>query len=151
MKSLKTSLALAVLAVAASINLSAFAEGVAVVDMDAISQKYVKAQNVTATAKTKEDELQKFRDMLQGQLKAADKLSPIEKKNMEEKLNQQFMAKFKEYRDWMVAQQQSLKADFDNAIRQVSQAKSYDVILPKQGVIQGGRDITQEVVDVLNK
>lgn len=129
----------------------AFAAEIGVVDMQTISTKYTKAQNLAAQVKDKEAELTKLRDQLAEQLKGADKLSPVEKKNMEDKLNAQFAAKFKEYREWTVAQEQALKAEFDRAIDQVAAQQKLDLVLPKQAVLQGGRDITQDVITTLNK
>ncbi len=129
---------------------AAFADSVGVVDMQEISQKYSKAQDVANQVKDKEDELQKLRDSLATQLKAGEKLSPVEKKNLEDKLNNQFAAKFKEYRDWTLAEEQVIKDDFDKAIKTVATNDKLDVVLPKQAVLQGGKDVTDEVISTLN-
>jgi outer membrane protein len=128
----------------------AFADQIGVVDMQQISEKYSKAQQLAQQVKSKEEELQKLRTDLQGQLKAGEKLSPVEKKTLEEKLNSQFAAKFKEYREWTLTQEQGIKSDFDKVIQSVTQAQKLDLVLPKQTVLQGGKDITADVIKALN-
>lgn len=129
---------------------AALAAEVGVVDMQTVSQKYTKAQALSTQVKSKEEELQKLREKLLTELKAGEKLSPVEKKNLEDKLNAQFASKFKEYRQWTMDQEAALKVDFDKAIMQVSQKQHLDLVLPKQSVITGGKDITDDVVNVLN-
>ncbi len=130
---------------------AAIAQEIGVVDMALVSQKYTKAQGLATQVKTKEDELQKLRDNLVTQLKAGEKLSPVEKKNLEDKLNNQFATKFKEYREWTVGQEQILRQDFERAIQQVATSQKLDLVLPKQTVLQGGKDVTQDVINALNK
>lgn len=130
---------------------AALAAEIGVVDMQMVTQKYTKAQTYATEAKTREDELQKFREGLLSQLKAGDKLSPVEKKTLEEKLNGQFATKFKEYRDWAMTQEQGLRTSVETAIQTVSQAQKLDVVFPKQAVLNGGHDITPDVINSLNK
>ncbi len=129
---------------------AALADNVGVVDMQEVSQRYTKAQSVAEQIKTKEEELQKLRDSLAGQLKAGEKLSATEKKSLEEKLNKQFAEKFKEYREWTLSKEQEIREDFEKAVQVVAGTTKLDVILPKQSVLQGGRDVTGDVLKVLN-
>jgi len=130
---------------------AAFAD-IGVVDTDAILQKYSKGQELTAQSKEKEAALQKVREDLLTQLKAGEKLSPVEKKNLEDKLNQQFAEKVKEYRDWSAVQQQAVREAFDKAVKEVSESEKLDMVLNKSGVVlQGGKDITEDVLNVMNK
>ncbi len=140
------------LVVTATLSGMAFAAEVGVVDIQEISQKYSKAQELATQVKSKETELQKLRDSLVAELKAADekKMSPVEKKNLEDKLKGQFAAKFKEYREWTMTQEQAIKSDFDRAIQAVAKNQSLDIVLPSQAVLQGGRDITADVITQLN-
>ena len=123
---------------------------VGVVDMQEVARKYTKAQTMAAQVKIKEDELSKFRQDLMDQLKTADKLSPVEKKNLEDKLNGQFAEKFKQFRDWTVAQETLLKNDFDQAIQSVAKTQSLEMVLPKQTVLYGGKEVTTDVLNALN-
>lgn len=133
----------------------AFAEQIGVVDMQQVMQKYTKAQTLATEVKSKETELQKLRDDLVGQLKAADSkkpaLSPVEKKNLEEKLNNQFATKFKEYREWTVGQEQVLQQETSKAVSTIKEQLKLDLVLPKQAVLDGGKDVTQDVINQLNQ
>ncbi len=142
---------LASLLASAVLTGSALAQQVGIVDMQEVTQKYTKAQELAIKVKNREDDLQKLRDSLLGKLKAGDKMTPVEKKNLEDKLNTEFATKFQEYRDWTVTQEQSLKSDFDDALKQVAQNQKLDLIIAKQTVLMGGRDITTDVIDALNK
>lgn len=128
-----------------------FAQQIGVVDIQELTQKYSKAQELQAQIKAKDEELQKLRGDLLEQLKAGEKLSPVEKKNLEDKLNGQFAAKFTEYREWAVTQEKGVREDVDKAISQVTQAQKLEIVFPKQTVLSGGKDITADVLNALNK
>ncbi len=132
---------------------TALAAQIGVVDMQEISQKYSKAQDLSTQVKSKEEELQKLRSSLAEELKTKEKakMSPVEKKNLEDKLNGQFASKFKEYREWTLTQEESIRADVDKAIQTVADNDKIDLVLPKENVLKGGKDITTEVLDQLNQ
>lgn len=142
---------LAVLAVAGITGfsgLATFAQGIGIVDLDRIVSDYNKAQDVSTDMKVKEAELQKFVADAQKQLK--DTASPVERKNLEDKLTSDFKTKSDNFRDLQVKQWKQIEDSVFAAINQVSQSKSMDLILNKAGVIQGGTDITDQVLSVLN-
>lgn len=145
-KVLLSSLALSVVLTGA-----ALADQIGVIDVNEMSQKYSKAVTYNTEAKNREEELVKLKLSLREQLKAGEKLSPVEKKNLEDKLNAQYLEKFKAYKDWGLEQEKMLKESFDKAIMSVAQSQKLDVILPKQSVIQGGKDVTADVLNALNK
>jgi outer membrane protein len=130
---------------------SAFADAVAVVDINELSAKYSKSVALVNQIKVKDQEIQKYRNTLLDQLKAAEKLSPLEKKALEEKLNTQFVNKINEIRDWVGKENDALQADMEKAIQTVAQQQKIDVVLPKQSVLQGGKDVTVDILNVLNK
>lgn len=144
----QTILAVALMALTAG---SAFAQQIGVVDIQEVSGKYYKAVSLANEVKVKEDELKKLREDLLTQLKAGEKLSPVEKKTLEDKLNTQFANKFNEYRNWTATQEQTVRTDIDTAVKQVAGAQRLDLVLPKQVVMQGGKDVTQDVINALNK
>lgn len=130
---------------------AAFAQQIGIVDIQTVSQKYSKAQALQSEIKSKDNELNNLREDLLSQLKAGEKLSPVEKKNLEDKLNSQFATKFKEYREWAMQQEQQIRSEVDKAISQVVQTQKLELVLPKQTVLSGGKDITEDVIQILNK
>lgn len=149
MKMFKKSIVLlAVMVVALGCSAKSFAAGTAVVDLDKIRENYTKSQELTADLKVKETELQKFVVDAQKQIQEAK--SPLEKKNLEEKLGEQFNIKRNAYakdqaQKWGVIEDTVVKT-----IKAVSDAKKFDLVLNKQVVIDGGSDITDEVLAKLN-
>jgi len=149
MKSFKKCLVVfASLAVMGLSGLHAFAQQVGVVDLDRIVNNYSKAQDVSADLKVKEAELQKFLADAQKQLK--DTTSPVEKKNLEDKLTQQFKAKSDEFKDAQIKQWKQIEDNIFSAIETVSKTNKLDVVLVKSSVLYGGTDVTEQILTLLN-
>lgn len=130
---------------------AAWAE-IGVVDPEKIGTDYRKAKELATQVKSKEDELNTLRNNLAKELKEkGDKMTPVEKKNLEDKLSKQFEGKFIEYRNWFASQDQSLRTAVDSAVNEVSKSQKLDMVLTKQVVLTGGRDVTQDVLNILNK
>jgi len=124
------------------------AEGTGTVDLDKIRENYAAAQELTAELNVKEAELKQFIVDAQKQIQNAK--TPLEKKNLEEKLGQQFdikrMASSKDQaQKWALIENAVIKS-----IKDISTAKKFDLVLNKQVVIDGGTDITDEVLAKLN-
>jgi Skp family chaperone for outer membrane proteins len=138
-------------AMAATIGMSglnAFAQQIGVVDLDKVVNNYSKAQDVSADLKVKEAELQKFLADAQKQLK--DATSPVEKKNLEDKLTQQFKSKSDEFKDAQIKQWKQIEDSIFSAIETVSKTNKLDVILVKSSVLLGGTDVTDQILTLLN-
>lgn len=129
-------------------GLNAFAEQIGVVDLDKVVNNYTKAQDVSADLKVKEAELQKFLADAQKQLK--DTASPVEKKNLEDKLTQQFKAKSDEFKDAQIKQWKQIEDSIFSAIETVSKTNKLDIILVKSSVLLGGSDVTDQILTLLN-
>jgi len=149
MKSFKKYLVIFTVAVAVNLSgLHAFAQQVGVVDLDKIVNNYTKAQDVSADLKVKEAELQKFLADAQKQLK--DTASPVEKKNLENKLTQQFKAKSDEFKDAQIKQWKQIEDNIFSSIETVSKTNKLDVVLVKSSVLYGGTDVTNQILNLLN-
>jgi len=139
---------LAVMSVILSYSTKSFAAGTAVVDLDKIRGNYTASQELSADLNVKEAELKKFVDDAQKQIQNAK--TPLEKQNLEEKLGAQFNIKRNAYakdqtQKWSVIENAVVKT-----IKEISNSKKFDLILNKQVVIDGGYDITDEVITKLN-
>jgi len=142
---------LVIFAAIATIGLSglqSYAQQVGVVDLDKIVNNYSKAQDVSADLKVKEAELQKFLAEAQKQLKDAP--SPVEKKNLEEKLTQQFKTKSEDFKDAQIKQWKQIEDNIFSAIETVSKTNRLDVVLVKSSVLFGGNDVTDQILNLLN-
>ena len=130
-----------------------FAEGqIGVVDLAKIGQEYNEARTLRTQASAKEEELKKLREDLAQRLKEeGEGMSPLEKKTLEERLSQEFVEKFKAYREWRLANETSMNDKVEQAIQGVARDKQIDIILAKPAVLQGGQDITSDVIFKLNQ
>jgi len=144
----RTIVLLAVMSVIFGYSAKTYAVGTAIVDLDKIRENYTAAQELAADLNVKETELKKFVEEAQKQVQNAK--TPLEKKNLEEKLGEQFNIKRNAYakdqaQKWGVIEDVVVKA-----IKDVSNSKKFDLVLNKQVVIDGGTDITDDVIAKLN-
>ncbi len=144
----KVALALAVVSVVGFSKVASFAEGVGVVDLDKVIGSYSKAQDVSADLKAKEAELQKFLADAQKQLKNTS--SPVEKRNLEDRLTQEFKTKSDNFRDSQIKQWKQIEDNVFNAIDQSAKNRKVDLVLTKSSVLSGGVDITDQIITMLN-
>jgi len=144
--------ALTVLAAVATIGTFAgiaSADTIGVVDVDRIYTDYAKAQNVSADMKVKEADLQKF--LADAQKKLKETTSPVERKNLEDKLTLEFKNKAEKYKSYQIDQIKEIEKNVFDAIDSVSKTDKIDIVVVKQSVLTGGKDITDEVLTTLNK
>lgn len=120
-----------------------------VIDLNKIIENYTEAQEIAADLKVKESELQKF--VVEAQEKIKDAKSPVEKKNLEEKLGEQFNIKRKAFARQQSEKWQEIETKIFEKIEQLSKEKNFELVLNKQAVIIGGNDITDEVIKQLNE
>jgi len=144
----RTIVLLAVVCVIFGYSAKSYATGTAIVDLDKVRENYSVAQELAADLNVKETELKKFVEEAQKQIQNAK--TPLEKKNFEEKLGEQFNIKRNAYakdqaQKWNVIENVVVKT-----IKDVSNTKKFDLVLNKQVVIEGGADITDEVIAKLN-
>lgn len=125
-----------------------YAAGIAVVDLDKIRENYTAAQELTADLKVKETELQKFIAGAQKQIENAK--TPLEKNNLQEKLTAQFNLKREAYAKDQLEKWAKIEENVVNAVKEVSTSKKYEIVISKIVVINGGCDITEDVMAKLN-
>lgn len=149
MKSFKKSLiVLSVLALTGFAGTKSFAQEIGVVDYDKVYSSYTKAQDIAADLEVKAADLQKYIADAQKKLKATS--SPLERKNLEEKITQEFQAKKEEFNTLRAKQSKLVEDNINSAILKVRDQGKLDVVLNKVVVIVGGKDITDQVITSLN-
>ena len=149
MKMFKRSIVLlAVMSLMLGYSAKSSAAGTAVVDLDKIRDNYTASQELSADLKVKETELQKFVANAQKQIQ--DAKTPLEKKNLEEKLGEQFNIKRNAYAKDQAVKWGIIEDKVVKSIKEISDLKKFDIVLNKQVVINGGFDITDEVIAKLN-
>lgn len=145
----KLFISLVLVAVTLFVSLGANADTIGIVDLDKILSSYNKAQTVQADLQVKEAELQKFIADAQKQLKSAS--TPVEKKNLEDKLTEEFKKKGEAFKDEQAKQWKMIEDNVYSTIQSVAKSKKIDVVINQNAVLVGGADITDEVITSLNK
>lgn len=148
MKNLKLLAVLLCLLVFTSLSSAVKAEEIGVVDMAKVGENYTVAQEVAADLKVKEKELQEFALEAQKKIKSAQ--TPLEKKNLEEKLVTEFNIKKNAFAKEQAEKWQNIEDDVFRKIKKIAKDKKIDVVLNKQSVIVGGEDISEQVIKDLN-
>jgi Skp family chaperone for outer membrane proteins len=144
----RTVVLLAVMSLMISYSAKSSAAGTGIVDLDKIRDNYTVAQELTADLKVKESDLQKF--IMDAQKQIQEAKTPVEKKNLEDKLGEQFNVKRNAYAKDQTAKWSKIEDTVISTIKAVSASKKFDMVLNKQVVIDGGYDITDEVIAKLN-
>lgn len=144
------------LSLAASLLLApavALADAIGYVDLEKVAGGYDKAQSFASDVKVKEAELRKMQADFVKQIEDAKKSSPktpVSGNQLEKDLNDKLSAKVREYRDWASTRQKEIDQALETSIKSVAKARSVDVVLPRQAVLNGGVDMTAEVLARLN-
>ncbi len=139
---------IALIAVLTLSNAAAFAETIGVVDLDKVVNNYKQAQDVSAELKVKEAELQKF--LADAQKKLKNTSTPVERKNLEEKLTKEFKKKSESFRSYQVNQMKAIEKNVFDTIDKVAKEQKIDVVLNKATVLKGGADLTDKILMILN-
>lgn len=77
--------------------------------------------------------------------------TPVEKKNLDEKLSQQFNIKKNAFAKEQSEKWESIQDNIFNCIEKVTKEKKLEMVFNKSAVIIGGVDITDEVIKKLNE
>lgn len=133
----------------ASYSTEAKPEDYGVVDLNKVIDNYTKAQEVSAELRVKESELQKF--LVDAQKKVKDSKTPLEKKNLEEKLGEEFNIKRGAFIKEQSEKWENIENEIFKTIEEIQKRKKFDLVFNKQGIILGGNDITEEIISELNK
>lgn len=116
---------------------------VAVVDVVSIVNKSEQVQNLKAQQAAQTEALSQW---LQA---AQEEVNKIKDDKQKEEKTKQYAAEFAQKRDAVVQQYSAMLADVDKSITEtiikVAKSKGYKVVLPKNMVIYGSSDITEEV------
>jgi Skp family chaperone for outer membrane proteins len=144
----------------------AFSRGfrVAIVDYNEVLTSYSETKKINDKLMQEKQERQQKLDKLQNELKKMEgqymtdekKLSEKEKQKRKEEFQKKLMVlrqKMQTYTEELKVLQrksfQRLNDKIKSAINKV--AKGYDLVIDKQAVFKGGKDITDKVIDYLNK
>ena len=149
MKGLKKGfIALAIMGVIGFSGLHCFAQ-TGVVDIDKITANYTKFQDYSADMESKEADLEKF--VADNNKAIKDAKTPLEKNSLIEKAQKEYDQKFQAIKETQNKQIKEFQESLTTAVSQAAALKNIDLVLYKSNVLYGGVDITDSVLQALNK
>ena len=145
----KFKLILAALLIMFSVNLSANAATIGYADFQKVITEYTFARNAYKDIDNKLLELQQYVIDKDKQFKAIE--SPIQKKTFEEQIQKEFKTKEDKIYTLKTQKEKIIKDNILAASKAVAAAKKLDVILDYGVVYAGGVDVTNDIIQYLNK
>ncbi|HBG48250.1 MAG TPA: hypothetical protein DDW90_01825 [Cyanobacteria bacterium UBA9971] len=125
------------------------AQTIGFVDMSKILSSYTKAQAITTSVKSQQDEIQKMLTEARNQVQSAQ--TDSEKKELEKKLTEEIQQKNNVFKAEYEKNVQAIQDNIVNTVKKVAENKKIDCIFRKDNMIIGGKDITDDVLAELNK
>ena len=125
------------------------AQTIGFVDMTKILSSYTKAQAITTSVKSQQDEIQKMLTEARNQVQSAQ--TDSEKKELEKKLTEEIQQKNNVFKAEYEKNVQALQDNIFATVKKVAENKKIDCIFRKDNMIIGGKDITEDVLAELNK
>ena len=119
------------------------------VNFKQVMSSYNQAKKVQNTLKSKEDTMQKF--IAENQAAISKASSPEEKKRLEEKAGTQIQKMISDIRAYSAKEIKTVEDNLEKAIQSVGKKHNYTLIFSDASVFYGAEDITNLVIDELNK
>jgi Skp family chaperone for outer membrane proteins len=120
---------------------------IAIVDVQEIALKYSKVSALQKSQQTKVLELQKMVDSARNEI--VKEKDATKRKQLEEKYNQQILAKKKVMDDEYKKQLVAIDNDIILVVGNLAKANKYDYVFAKNAVLYGGKNITADVLNNL--
>lgn len=132
-----------------SINTAVFASGIGFINYKKIQDNYPAASAAAKEVDAKGLELQQYLVDKEKEYKALD--TPLKKKNFEEKTAKDFQAKQEAYLKLKAEKEQAIYDKIQDAAKQVLVDQKLDAVVDFRVIFVGGIDITDLVLDKLNR
>ena len=126
-----------------------FSSGVGYVDYDKIIENYNYAKTTIQELDTKSNELKKYLLQKEEEYKLLE--SPVQKNKFETEMKQEVMKRESAFNDFAKKREEVVKQKIMSGIEQVRTEKGLDAVLDSSSIYSGGEDITNAVIEYLNK
>ena len=131
------------------ISLPAFSSGIGSINYEKIIENYNFAKTTKQELDTKSKELEKYLIQKEEEFKLLE--SPVQKSKFESEIKAEVLKRETAFNDFINKREEAVKQRVMSAIEQVRKEKNLDAVLDSSSVYSGGEDITQAVIDYLNK
>ena len=133
---------------AASAMLFKSSEKVAVVNVDLVASS---APEVRVLGEQRRSELASLQQFVKEANENLEKLTGKKKTEQEEKYKTELLQKQEEIRNQDTVRLQAIEKRLNNAINEVADKGGYTMVVSKAAIVRGGTDITNEVIQKLQK
>ena len=132
---------------------STFAESIGYIDMERLFQNLVEGKKIQADVQKRREEYEKFVDEKQKLIEQAktDKKNEEEIQKLVDSIKLELKPKQEEVIQYETSVQQKLMAKVKEMTKVLAKKYGVDVVLDKRVVYNGGFDLTDFLVDKLNK
>lgn len=129
------------------------AETIGYIDMQQVTTQYKKFEKVQKELSKKEEKLKKEAEKKQKKLEEAQDKNKTEEqlKKLKERFDEELKPKIEEFQMEQVKKMKEIEKNVLDATKKISKSYGIDVVLHKQIVLTGGFDLTQLVIEELNK
>jgi len=122
---------------------------IGLIDMAQIIQNYDKAKEAQADLQVSQEQIKKMIASARKEVKGIKEKKV--KKELEKKLTEEILKKNNVFKQDFAKKWQAVQNNILTTIKKVADKQEYDLIMDKQTVIAGGKDITKEVLKELKK
>jgi len=130
-----------------NIAFSAKETNIAVVNVQKVVASYSKVNDLKTKQAAKVSDLRKFVE--EAKSNVAKESDSAKKKALEDKYNEQLNNKKSDMDKDYVNELESINNDVTKVINKTAKENNYDVVLTKNSVLYGGKDITNDIVKAL--
>ena len=127
---------------------NAFSQTIGVLDYKTVLMNYNYAKETIRMLDNKDSELQQY--MLDKEKQFKNITSPVERKSFEEKVQREYKSKIDALSKLKIQKEEEIYNNVLNVAKRIATQKKIDVIIDSSVIINGGIDITNEVVSGLN-
>lgn len=131
------------------ISAPAFSGGIGYVDYERIIENYNFAKTTRQELDIKSKELEKYLIQKENEFKLLE--SPVQKNKFEMEIKEEIMKRETAFNDFVTKREAIVKQRIHSAIEQIRKEKNLDAVIDSSSIYSGGEDITNVVIEYLNK
>ena len=131
------------------ICLPVFAGGIGYIDYEKIIDNYNLAKTTRQELDTKAKELHDYLTQKEEEFNQLE--SPVQKSKFEMQMQEEVMKRESAFNDFVKKREETVKQRIKTVVEQVQNEKGLDAVLSEESVYSGGVDITEDVIQQLNK
>lgn len=131
------------------VSTPAFSSGIGYINYEKIITNYNFAKTTRQELDTKSKEMEKYLMQKEEEFKLLE--SPVQKNKFEMEIKAEVMKRETAFNDFVSKREEAVKQRITSAIEHVRTEKNLDAVIDSSSIYSGGEDITNAVIEYLNK